>query len=148
MFKKILAAVDGSDMSNKALDAAIHLAKEQQAELTILYAGREAVVSTSALTGIVYVPENFIEDIKHEVEQKGAAILEDAKQKAAESGVNAKSLYVQGEPAHQILNIAKEQHFNLIVVGSRGISGFKEMMLGSVSHKVSQLSPCPVLIVH
>ncbi|MFP3822265.1 universal stress protein, partial [Bacillus sp. SIMBA_008] len=80
-----------------------------------------------------------------EVEQKGAAILEDAKQKAAESGVNAESLYVQGEPAHQILNIAKEQHFNLIVVGSRGISGFKEMMLGSVSHKVSQLSPCPVL---
>ena len=67
---KILAAVDGSDMSSKALDAAIHLAKEQQAELTILYAGREAVVSTSALTGIVYVPENFIEDIKHEVEQK------------------------------------------------------------------------------
>ncbi|MFE7495732.1 universal stress protein, partial [Bacillus velezensis] len=42
MFKKILAAVDGSDMSSKALDAAIHLAKEQQAELTILYAGREA----------------------------------------------------------------------------------------------------------
>lgn len=148
MFKKILAAVDGSDMSSKALDAAIHLAKEQQAELTILYAGRETVVSTSALTGIVYVPENFIEDIKHEVEQKGAAILEDAKQKAAESGVEAESLYVQGEPAHQILNIAKEQHFNLIVVGSRGISGFKEMMLGSVSHKVSQLSPCPVLIVH
>ncbi len=70
MFKKFLRRVDGSDMSNKALDATIHLAKEQQAELTILYAGREAVVSTSALTGIVYVPENFIEDIKHEVEQK------------------------------------------------------------------------------
>lgn len=135
-------------MSNKALDAAIHLAKEQQAELTILYAGRGSRCLHISFNRDCLCSENFIEDIKHEVEQKGAAILEDAKQKAAESGVNAESLYVQGEPAHQILNIAKEQHFNLIVVGSRGISGFKEMMLGSVSHKVSQLSPCPVLIVH
>lgn len=50
MFNKMLVAIDGSDMSAKALDAAVHLAKEQQAELSILHVGREAVVTTSSLT--------------------------------------------------------------------------------------------------
>lgn len=72
-------------------------------------------------------------------------ILEKAKVEAAKNDVQAEIIYTQGEP-HEILNTAKEKGV-LIVVGSRGISGLKEMMLGSVSHKVSQSSPCPVLIV-
>lgn len=144
MFNKMLVAIDGSDMSAKALDAAVHLAKEQQAELSILHVGREAVVTTSSLTGIVYVPEHFIDEIRNEVKKEGLKILENAKEKAAEKGVQADA---NGEPAHEILNHAKEKGVSLIVVGSRGISGLKEMMLGSVSHKVSQLSTCPVLIV-
>ncbi|MGZ9793859.1 universal stress protein [Bacillus atrophaeus] len=149
MFNKMLVAIDGSEMSAKALDAAVHLAKEQQAELSILHVGREAVVATSSLTGIVYVPEHFIDEIRQEVKKEGLHILENAKAKAkaAESGVQAEIIYAQGEPAHEILNNAKEKGVGLIIVGSRGISGLKEMMLGSVSHKVSQLSPCPVLIV-
>ncbi|MDR4397797.1 universal stress protein [Bacillus atrophaeus] len=144
MFNKMLVAIDGSEMSAKALDAAVHLAKEQQAELSILHVGREAVVATSSLTGIVYVPEHFIDEIRQEVKKEGLHILENAKAKAAESGVQAE---ITQEPAHEILNNAKEKGVSLIIVGSRGISGLKEMMLGSVSHKVSQLSPCPVLIV-
>ncbi|MDL5143504.1 universal stress protein [Bacillus atrophaeus] len=147
MFNKMLVAIDGSEMSAKALDAAVHLAKEQQAELSILHVGREAVVATSSLTGIVYVPEHFIDEIRQEVKKEGLHILENAKAKAAESGVKAEIIYAQGEPAHEILKNAKEKGVSLIIVGSRGISGLKEMMLGSVSHKVSQLSPCPVLIV-
>ncbi|MED3515066.1 universal stress protein [Bacillus subtilis] len=145
MFNKMLVAIDGSDMSAKALDAAVHLAKEQQAELSILHVGREAVVTTSSLTGIVYVPEHFIDEIRNEVKKEGLKILENAKEKA--KGVQAETIYANGEPAHEILNHAKEKGVSLIVVGSRGISGLKEMMLGSVSHKVSQLSTCPVLIV-
>ncbi|MGF7534720.1 universal stress protein [Bacillus mexicanus] len=147
MFNKILVAIDGSDMSAKALDAAVHLANEQQAELSILHVGREAVVTTSSLTGMTYVPEHFIEEIRGEVKKEGLKILENAKENAAENDVQAETIYVNGEPAHEILNTAKERGISLIVVGSRGISGLKEIMLGSVSHKVSQLSPCPVLIV-
>ncbi|MCY7917273.1 universal stress protein [Bacillus vallismortis] len=147
MFNKMIVAIDGSDMSAKALEAAVHLAKEQQAELSILHVGREAVVTTSSLTGIVYVPEHFIEEIRGEVKKEGLNILEKAKEQAAENGIQAETIYAQGEPAHEILNTAKEKSASLIVVGSRGISGLKEMMLGSVSHKVSQLSTCPVLIV-
>ncbi len=46
-----------------------------------------------------------------------------------------------------ILDFADKHGSNLIVVGSRGLSGIKELMLGSVSHKISQYSKCPVLIV-
>lgn len=108
-------------MSAKALDAAVHLAKEQQAELSILHVGREAVVTTSSLTGIVYVPEHFIDEIRNEVKKEGLKILENAKEKAAEKGVQAETIYANGEPAHEILNHAKEKGVSLIVVGSRGI---------------------------
>lgn len=109
MFNKMLVAIDGSEMSAKALDAAVHLAKEQQAELSILHVGREAVVATSSLTGIVYVPEHFIDEIRQEVKKEGLHILENAKAKAAESGVQAEIIYAQGEPAHEILNNAKRK---------------------------------------
>nr|WP_284644965.1 universal stress protein [Paenibacillus chinjuensis] len=47
-----------------------------------------------------------------------------------------------------MLKYARDTEQQLIIIGSRGLSGIKEMMLGSVSHKVSQLSNCPVLIVY
>lgn len=68
MFKKIFAVVDGLDMSSKVLDAVIYLVKEQQVEFIIFYVGCEVVVFILVLIGIVYVLENFIEDIKYEVE--------------------------------------------------------------------------------
>lgn len=86
------------------------------------------------------MPEHFIDEIRDEVKKEGIKILEKAKENAAENGVQAEIIYANGEPAHEILNHAKEKGVSLIVVGSRGISGLKEMMLGSVSHKVSQLS--------
>lgn len=81
MFNKMLVAIDGSEMSAKALDAAVHLAKEQQAELSILHVGREAVVATSSLTGIVYVPEHFIDEIRQEVKKKAYTSLRKRKRK-------------------------------------------------------------------
>lgn len=74
-------------------------------------------------------------------------ILEKAKVEAAKNDVQAEIIYTQGEPAHEILNTAKAKGVCLIVVGSRGHQRPEEMMLCSVSHKVSQSSPCPVLIV-
>lgn len=52
-----------------------------------------------------------------------------------------------GSPANAIIDLAKDEHFNLIVVGSRGLSGISEFLLGSVSNKISHASTIPVLIV-
>ena len=63
-------------------------------------------------------------------------------------GTSIETVHLKGDPAHQILDYAKDHGQELIIIGSRGLSGVKGVMLGSVSHKVSQLSSCPVLIVH
>ncbi|WKT79177.1 universal stress protein [Lysinibacillus fusiformis] len=62
--------------------------------------------------------------------------------------MSIKTIHLKGDPSHQILEYAKEHEQELIIIGSRGLSGMKELMLGSVSHKVAQLSKCSVLIVH
>ncbi|MGV2805317.1 universal stress protein, partial [Clostridium perfringens] len=74
--------------------------------------------------------------------------LQQAKSKLKSAGINPETVHLKGDPAHEILNYARDTEQQLIIIGSRGLRGIKEMMLGSVSHKVSQLSSCPVLIVH
>jgi len=74
--------------------------------------------------------------------------LENAKSALISEGISTDIIHLKGDPAHEILNFAKNNEQQLIIIGSRGLSGMKEMMLGSVCHKVSQLSSCPVLIVH
>ncbi|MFM1653654.1 universal stress protein [Brevibacillus sp. B_LB10_24] len=148
MFDKILVAIDGSEMSRKAFEAALSIAKSNQARLTILHAGKEAVFSSSWIGGAMYIPQGQFAEMMEEVEKEGNKLLSHAKKLAEEAGVDAETLYVKGDPALTILEKGKAGGFKLIVVGSRGLSGIKEMMLGSVSHKVSQLASCPVLIVH
>ncbi|WP_348651721.1 universal stress protein [Paenibacillus silviterrae] len=62
--------------------------------------------------------------------------------------INPGTVHLKVDPEHEILKYARDTEQQLIIIGSRGLSGIKEMMLGSVSHKVSQLSNCPVLIVY
>ena len=53
----------------------------------------------------------------------------------------------EGNPALEIVNTAKEEGFNVIIVGHKGLSKVEELFLGSVSEKVAHLTPCPVVIV-
>lgn len=147
MFNKILVAIDGSEMGNKALEAAISIAQEQNARISLLHVGKEAITSPYMMGGIPYIPEDYIAEMEESLKKEGEALLSEAKAKAAAANVPAEAFYAKGDPARQILDQAEEGGYHLIVIGSRGLNGFKEMMLGSVSHKVSQLSKCPVLIV-
>ncbi len=61
--------------------------------------------------------------------------------------LNFETLIKFGSPAQSIISLAKDEKFNLIVVGSRGLSGLSEFLLGSVSNKISHAATIPVLIV-
>ena len=82
------------------------------------------------------------------MEKAGLEQLQQAESKLKSAGINPETVHLKGDPAHEILNYARDTEQQLIIIGSRGLRGIKEMMLGSVSHKVSQLSNCPVLIMH
>ncbi|WCN39393.1 universal stress protein [Aneurinibacillus uraniidurans] len=147
MFQKIVVAIDGSEMGEKALAAALTIGKEQKAEVNVLHIGKDVLVSSYAFVGAGYIAQQAYDEISEVVKKEGEALLGKAKVTAESQGVVAITHYVTGDPAHQIVTFAQENNVDLIVIGNRGLSGLKEVMLGSVSHKVSQLAECPVLIV-
>lgn len=143
MFDKMMVAIDQAEITNKLLDAAVEIARNKQTQVTLVHVSQEYVSN-----GMTYVPENFLEEILNEMEKAGLEQLQQAKAKLKSAGINAETAHLKGDPAHEILNYARDTGQQLIIIGSRGLRGIKEMMLGSVSHKVSQLSNCPVLIMH
>ncbi|WP_153978653.1 universal stress protein [Paenibacillus xylanilyticus] len=143
MFENIMVAIDQDEITNKILDATVEIARNKSTQVTLIHVSQEYVSN-----GMTYVPENFLEEILNEMEKASLEQLQQAKSKLESAGINPKTVHLKGNPAHEILRYARDTKQQLIIIGSRGLSGIKEIMLGSVSHKVSQLAICPVLIVH
>jgi nucleotide-binding universal stress UspA family protein len=138
LFEKILVPLDGSEQSIWALGKAIQIAKRVNGEITLIHVYS---ISPTAITPMqVYKYAQAMR--KH-----GIGILEDGKKKAEAEGVQAQTLLVDGHTVEEILNAGKEGNFSLIVIGARGLSKMKELLLGSVSDAVTRLAPCPVLVI-
>jgi nucleotide-binding universal stress UspA family protein len=141
MFKRIVIAYDGSDQAIKALNTAIELAKAFNSKLDVV-----EVVDTAALLGMGFAP--IPSDVIAQVYNKAQNDVEQAKKKAQEAGVkDVISQVLEGDPATSIIEYASKNGADLIVMGSRGLSTFKRLVLGSVSSKVVQESRIPVLVV-
>ncbi len=138
MFKKMLVAVDGSTYAEHAVEYASMIAKKFGSELVLIHA---VVNPIYAYEGIVISPS--IERL----EQAGKDILNRNLMIAEKAGVQAKTRLVVVHPAEEIAKVANEEGFDLLVVGSRGLSTVKAFLLGSISEKLSRLAKCPVLIV-
>lgn len=141
MFKRIVVAYDGSDQAIKALNTAIELAKAFNSKLDVV-----EVVDTAALLGMGFAP--IPSDVIAQIYSKAQNDVEQAKKKAQEAGVkDVTSQVLEGDPATSIIEYASKNGADLIVIGSRGLSTFKRLVLGSVSSKVVQESRIPVLVV-
>ncbi|MGQ9544043.1 MAG: universal stress protein [Candidatus Bathyarchaeia archaeon] len=137
MMKKILVPVDGSESSNMAVNYACNIAQKFGSEITLLCVTPPPIVLGVEAGVIDYRP----------IEESGRAVIEKAKRMVDSAGLSASTRLETGQVADIILNVAKEEGTDLIVIGSRGLSGVKRFFLGSVSNKVSHHAPCPVLIV-
>jgi nucleotide-binding universal stress UspA family protein len=142
-YSKMLVAYDGSVLSDKALDKAIELAeRDKDVVLHVLY-----IQTAQAYTSMVYTQLSdsmerslgldslYGKDVVTQAEKKVSAL--------PKAFVN----YHKGDPGEEILKYAMQNHCDVIVMGSRGLSGLKELFLGSVSHYVAQHADVPVLIV-
>ncbi|MCW3994244.1 MAG: universal stress protein, partial [Candidatus Bathyarchaeota archaeon] len=76
----------------------------------------------------------------------GTTILGDGENKVKAEGIQVETLLREGHTVQEILKIAQDSKFDLIVMGARGISKIREMFLGSVSDGVIRNAPCPVLV--
>lgn len=151
---KVLVCTDGSEQSHKALEKAALIAKGCEADEVVVIHVDEGKRDLSALT---WGSEGYSvsdEDIKnlkrlHElhIEEK-QNILQNALNYLKEKNLQANAILKQGHPAKTILDFASENGFDTIVIGSRGLGGWKKRILGSVSSAVVQeAKDCTVITV-
>ena len=151
--KHILVATDGSEDSLKAASFGGDLARLLNAQLTILLVQDERSViakawntgagkaSSSSTRGSVEEARASMEKdaIAHELSDTRAAVGD------VSAGLNVAQIW--GHPAREICRYAKENEVDLIVMGSHGRTGMKELLLGSISHAVVNMAGCAVTIV-
>ena len=138
MFARILVAIDGSESSKKAFDESVFLAQKCNSKLYVVH-----VVLDWEYGGDSAATFELIDELR----ANGNELLEKCKNLALKNNVQVKTLLEQGDYAHEIIEVAKRNDCDIIIMGSRGMSPFKELLLGSVSLKVMHHASCPVMIV-
>jgi nucleotide-binding universal stress UspA family protein len=141
MFHKVLVATGGSPWSDKAVQYAIGLSKDYMLDLVILH------VITDTPPYFIAEAGASVDQVLAGSEEAGRRILDEAVQWATEAGVQCDTEIAWGRVPEVICRVAHERECDLIVVGSRGLTGFKRLMLGSISNAVAAKAPCPVLII-
>ena len=136
MYEKILVPVDGSEHSKRALKEAIKLAKMTGGAITLLNVNPRG----SSMASSHRQPKCEM------VQNKEKDVLVEGQKIAETEGILVETLLLEGQIVQQIVKTAKEGHYDLIVVGARGLSKLEEIMLGSVSHGVTETATCPVIV--
>lgn len=144
MFHRILVAIDGSEHAHRALREAIDLAKLSNAKLTVMTVHQRP---STLLVGGPVVPPVDMRGLDEALEREHEQLLESALEEVPQD-VSVVKVLAQGSPASAILEQARKDESDLIVLGSRGHGEVASMLLGSVSHQVLQRSGTPVLVVH
>ena len=157
MFHRILVAIDKSNFSKCAFERAVSLAKGLDAKLMLLHVlsiDEEGSPQINTLYGDGYYSKiNEILREQYEKEwteftQDYLKLLQEWTDEAKIAGVDAECTQPSGNPSRTICNLAKTWQADLIVMGSHGRKGMRELFLGSVSNYVMHHAPCSVLIVH
>ena len=143
MYKKILVPLDGSAPSLDAARQAIEVAAGLGSQVTFLH----VLPTLGSYINLprLYASESYNQLLK-EFNDQGEIILDNALKEIDTKGVSVDKKIESGDPAMKILEVAREGKYDMIVIGNRGLSGAKEVLLGSVSSKVADHAPCPVLI--
>ena len=147
MFTKILVPYDGSKGAQRALDRATEMAKLCDAQLIGLTVYRHHSMLEASLSMVRGSVERG-GNLDNEMREAAREAADYAKRRAKEAGHEKVSAFIKaGQPARTIIATCKEKECDLIVVGSRGLGATEGYLLGSVSHKVTGLANCPVLVV-
>ena len=148
---KILVCTDGSKHSQKALEETVVIAKGCNVnEVAIIHVYERYVPRLMSDEGIISDQEmasirGMMEEHKQE---EGKKILSEALKIIEGKNIKARTVLKQGHPADTIVSVAHEEGFDMIVIGSRGLSGLKKLFLGSVSNAIIQeVQNCSVLVV-
>ena len=144
MFETIVVGTDGSETANEAVRQATALA------LTCGDRTRLHVVTAyKPIEAMVLAPEVVPSGLTGIIDPRGEAreVAEEAASKVRAEGVDVETYVWPGDAASALIDVATTTKADVIVVGSRGMSGAARFLLGSVPNRVSHHAPCSVLIV-
>lgn len=137
MFKTVLLPIDQSREAREAADVALNIATTYQASLVIV--------------AVVEPPEAETGEEPHSEKMTSRAavsqLLQEAQALFSKAGVEVKTLEREGKPAFTICDVADEIEADMIVMGSRGMGLTEEGAADSITNRVINLAPCPVLVV-
>ena len=137
---EILVALDGSDLSRRALEAAILVARAFKARVQVVHVVPRLEEYARH--------RNLMEPLLKELTAVGREIVEDGARRLSEAGIPYATSLSSGSPANELTEYARARGIDLVVMGSRGLTPTGPHPLGSVSYQTSMAAPCPVLVVH
>ncbi|MHA1861572.1 MAG: universal stress protein [Candidatus Ranarchaeia archaeon] len=143
MFPKILIGFDGSEPAKKALDLSLKLANAFGSELTLASIVEQFIIPSQE--GFVLPAIDIMQKARLEIQKLVKKTLENIKKEHPNLKVHG--MIKEGRPSDTLVKIAKEEKFDLIVLGHCGHGGLRERLLGSTTHYISNHASCPVLIV-
>ena len=138
-FRTILVPVDFSEHASHALDAAVELAKHFGAKLHLIHVYPIQPIMVAPYE--VSIPIDIEKSIRESANQK----LREWAERAVQAGVEVETTSAADTPAEAIARLAQDIRADLIVMGTRGLTGFKHVLLGSVAERTLRIAPCPVL---
>jgi nucleotide-binding universal stress UspA family protein len=148
LIKNVLVAVDDSENSDRALDFGLDLAEKYGAALTVLNVSEPPAMGAVPMEPTTISGDSmvvFAKDLRKFHEEILSKAVAHAKM--IKPNVVVLSKLREGDPALEIVAASKEDGFDVVVVGHRGLGRVSEIFLGNVSEKVAHLAPCPVVIV-
>lgn len=137
-FKRILLPVDGSEYSMDAAVQAVELARISDGSIVLLHCHRPVPTALGQ--------PNF-QELTEQYAREAAELLAPYREMLTRLNISYDDKIVGGPTADVICEVAELEKCDCIVMGTRGKSGLESLVLGSVTHKVLHLAPCPVLVV-
>jgi nucleotide-binding universal stress UspA family protein len=139
--QRFLVPVDFSENANQAVECAITLASKLEARVTLLHVIQPLPLGSGDMG--MTVPYTYIQELEAYITSRMQAYLE----RVTAAGLEGEIAVVHGVPFQEILETAKVQQVDLIIMGTQGRTGLQHVLMGSVAEKVVRLAPCPVLVV-
>jgi nucleotide-binding universal stress UspA family protein len=143
--ERILVPLDGSALSELALDMATTLAKRFESQLILLYVVELPALALPAIN--LPDPPSWAVEVREQTDREAQNYLQTQKQELEQQGYRVETLIREMSPAERIVEVAGEENIDLVVMSTHGQGGLTRWALGSVADRVVQHSSCPVLLV-
>lgn len=146
-YQNIMVPYDGSTYSQKALKTSIEIARKFD---SLIYLVNVVDITSVSPPGQIRSKETrkTLDQIKESIKASAESYLQKIQKDYKNSKVTIKGFVLEGDVSEKLLKFTQDKGINLIIIGSKGMSGISKIMtLGSVSRKISELAKCPTIIV-